>query len=311
MFLQGFQPTASLRKNSVIARVTRKPRKKRIVILGGGFGGVYAAINLQKLLATDRVAEICLVSHDNFFLFTPMLHEIAASDLEITNIVNPLRKLLHKVEVVVGDLEQIDLAAKRVLISHNSRNYPQQIGYDHLVIALGSVTNFYNLAGCTELALPMKSLSDAIRLRAQILRRLEEANSECSPGDRQSLLTFVVAGGGFAGVETVAALNDFVREALPFYPRLREKMLRVILVHSGPVILPELGEGLGRYTQKVLTQRGVEIRLNARVKAMTEESVSLLDAFQFQPAIWFGPREPHQVPSSLCSLVQKNEADYS
>ena len=116
MFLQGFQPTASLRKNSVIARVTRKPRKKRILILGGGFGGVYAAINLQKLLATDRVAEICLVSHDNFFLFTPMLHEIAASDLEITNIVNPLRKLLHKVEVVVGDLEQIDLAAKRVLI---------------------------------------------------------------------------------------------------------------------------------------------------------------------------------------------------
>jgi NADPH-dependent 2,4-dienoyl-CoA reductase/sulfur reductase-like enzyme len=148
MFLQGFQPTASLRKNSVIARVTRKPRKKRIVILGGGFGGVYAAINLQKLLAADRVAEICLVSHDNFFLFTPMLHEIAASDLEITNIVNPLRKLLHKVEVLVGDVDQIDLAAKRVLISHNSRNYPQQIGYDHLVIALGSVTNFYNLAGC-------------------------------------------------------------------------------------------------------------------------------------------------------------------
>ena len=84
----------------MIARVTRKPRKKRIVILGGGFGGVYAAINLQKLLAADRVAEICLVSHDNFFLFTPMLHEIAASDLEITNIVNPLRKLLHKVEVL-------------------------------------------------------------------------------------------------------------------------------------------------------------------------------------------------------------------
>ena len=301
MFLQGFQPTASLRKNSVIARVTRKPRKKRIVILGGGFGGVYAAINLQKLLAADRVAEICLVSHDNFFLFTPMLHEIAASDLEITNIVNPLRKLLHKVEVLVGDVDQIDLAAKRVLISYNSRNYPQQIGYDHLVIALGSVTNFYNLAGCTELALPMKSLSDAIRLRAQILRRLEEANSECSPGDRQSLLTFVVAGGGFAGVETVAALNDFMREALPFYPRLREKMLRVILVHSGPVILPELGEGLGRYTQKVLTQRGVEIRLNARVKAMTEEAVSLFDGVSIptRNLVWTAGTAPSPIVSLL------------
>ena len=104
-------------------------------------------------------------------------------------------------------------------------------------------------------------------------RRIPNVN----PADRQSLLTFVVAGGGFAGVETVAALNDFVREALPFYPRLRENMLRVMLVHSGPVILPELGEGLGRYAQKVLTQRGVEIRLNTRVKAMTEEAVSLLD----------------------------------
>ena len=121
----------------------------------------------------------------------------------------------------------------------------------------------------------MKSLPDAIQLRAQIIRHLEEANSECNPADRQSLLTFVVAGGGFAGVETVAALNDFVREALPFYPNLCEDMLRVMLVHSGPVILPELGESLGRYTQKVLARRGVEIRLNTRVKSMTENNVFL------------------------------------
>ena len=118
----------------------------------------------------------------------------------------------------------------------------------------------------------MKSLSDAIRLRAQILRHLEEANSECNPIDRQSLLTFVVAGGGFAGVETVAALNDFVREALPFYPNLCDDMLRVMLVHSGSVILPELGQSLGRYTQKVLARRGVEIRFNTRVKSMTERN---------------------------------------
>src|SRR5207253_9137507 len=109
----GFSTTShrqlSYRKNSMIARVTRTPRKKRIVILGGGFGGVYAAMHLEKLLARERAVEICLVSRDNFFLFTPMLHEIAASDLEITNIVNPLRKLLRKVEVLVGDVNQIDL----------------------------------------------------------------------------------------------------------------------------------------------------------------------------------------------------------
>src|SRR5207302_2061125 len=119
------------------------------------------------------------------------------------------------------------------------------------------------------------SLPDAIRLRAQILRHLEEANSGCNPTDRKSLLTFVVAGGGFAGVETVAALNDFVREALPFYPNLCEDMLRVMLVHSGSVILPELGESLGWYTQEVLARRGVEVRLNSRVKSMTEDNVSL------------------------------------
>ena len=291
----------------MITRVTRRPRKRRIVILGGGFGGVYAAINLEKLLAVDRVAEICLVSHDNFFLFTPMLHEIAASDLEITNIVNPLRKLLRKVEVLVGEVHQIDLAAKQVLISRDSRNYPQQIGYDHLVIALGSVTNFYNLAALTELAVPMKSLSDAIRLRAQILRHLEEANSESNPAERQSLLTFVVAGGGFAGVETVAALNDFVREALPFYPSLRQEMLRVILVHSGPVILPELGEGLGRYTQKVLTQRGVDIRLNTRVKGITEENVFLIDGVSIptRNLVWTAGTAPSPIISSLpCAKEQ-------
>ncbi len=259
----------------MIYPVIDKPRKKRIVILGGGFGGVYAAIHLEKLLARVDAVEICLISHDNFFLFTPMLHEIAASDLEITNIVNPLRKLLRKVEVLVGDVNEIDLPNKRVLISRGYRNHSQEIDYDHLVIALGSITNFYDIPGLADLAVPMKSLRDAIQLRAQILRHLEEANFECNPAERQSLLTFVVAGGGFAGVETVAALHDFVRDALPFYPNLSESMLRVVLVHSGPVILPELGESLGRHTQKVLEGRGVEIQLNTRVKSMTENKVFL------------------------------------
>ena len=285
----------------MIARVTRKPRKKRIVILGGGFGGVYAAMQLEKLLARENAVEVCLVSRDNFFLFTPMLHEIAASDLEITNIVNPLRKLLRQIEVIVGDVRQIDLPAKRVLISCDPHDYPQQIGYDHLVLALGSVTNFHNLPGSAEFALPMKSVSDAIRLRAQVLRHMEEANSQCNLSDRESLLTFVVAGGGFAGVETVAALNDFVREALPFYPSVREEMLRVILVHSGPVILPELGEALGRYTQKVLTGRGVDIRLNTRVKGVTEENVSLVDGSSIptRNLVWTAGTAPSPLIFSL------------
>src|ERR1700726_2605815 len=285
----------------MINPVPDKPRQKRIVILGGGFGGVYGAIHLEKLLARQSAVEICLVSHDNFFLFTPMLHEIAASDLEITNIVNPLRKLLRKAEVLVGDVNQIDLPKRRVLISCGYCNPPPQIGYDHLVIALGSVTNFYDIPGLADLAIPMKSLRDAIQLRAQIIRHLEEANSECNLTDRQSLLTFVVAGGGFAGVETVAALNDFVREALPFYPNLCEDMLRVMLVHSGPAILPELGESLGRYAEEVLARRGVEIRLKNRVKSVTEGKVFLADGVSIpsHTLVWTAGTVPSPIISSL------------
>src|SRR5204863_1355213 len=212
-----------------------------------------------------------------------------------------LRKLLRKVEVIVGDVRQIDLPAKRVLISRDPHDCPQQIGYDHLVLALGSVTNFHNLPGSAEFALPMKSLSDAIRLRAQVLRHMEEANSQCNLSDRQSLLTFVVAGGGFAGVETVAALNDFVREALLFYPSLREEMLRVILVHSGSVILPELGEDLGRYTQRVLAERGVEIRVNARVKTVTQENLSLVDGVSIptRNLVWTAGTAPSPIIATL------------
>jgi NADH:ubiquinone reductase (H+-translocating) len=296
---------------------TSRSAQKRIVILGGGFGGVYAALHLEKLLAHRPEVEICLVSRDNFFLFTPMLHEIAASDLEITNIVNPLRKLLRRVKVFVGEVERIDLPNKRVVVSHGHRdndNHSHNLKYDHLVLALGSITNFFNLPGLAESALSMKSLPDAIGLRARIIHNLEEANAECSLGDRQSLLTFVVAGGGFAGVETVAALNDFVREALPFYPNLHERMLRVVLVHPGPVILPELGEGLGHYAQKVLAQRGVEIRLNTRVTSMTENEVFLKvgPPIPSNTLIWTAGTMPNPLLSSLpcqkeCGRVQVNE----
>src|SRR5712692_6097274 len=148
----------------MIVQVTRRLRKKRIVILGGGFGGVYAAMHLEKLLTRQSAVEISLISRDNFFLFTPMLHEIAASDLEITNIVNPLRKLLRRVEVIVGDVDRIDLPNQSVLISHGHHDHSHKLPYDHLVLALGSITNFFDLPGLSEHAFPMKSLSDAVQL---------------------------------------------------------------------------------------------------------------------------------------------------
>src|SRR3712207_1709136 len=238
--------------------------KKRILILGGGFGGVYAALKLDKTIARDPDVEVTLVNRENFFLFTPMLHEIAASDLDLTNIVNPIRKMLRHVSFFIGDVENIDVAGKRVTVSHGVDRHTHALEYDHLVLGLGSVTNFFGLPGLEERALTMKSLSDAIRLRNRLIAHLEQADTECAAADREPLLTFVVAGGGFAGVETIASINDFLHDALPYYPSLKPEMLRVVLVHPGEYILPELGEKLGRYADRKLRERGVEIRSEER-----------------------------------------------
>ncbi len=134
-----------------------KTGKKRVLILGGGFGGVYAALRLEKLLAAALArheVEICLVSRDNFFLFTPMLHEIAASDLEITNIVNPLRKLLRRVEVIVGDVDEIDLPNQSVLMSHGDHDHTHELSYDHLVLALDRSRTFLTFQACPNTRCP-------------------------------------------------------------------------------------------------------------------------------------------------------------
>ena len=288
-----------------------KPPKKRILILGGGFGGVYAALRLQKLLRaqlTKREVDVTLVSRDNFLLFTPMLHEVAASDLEITNIVSPLRKLLRRTQVVIGRATRIDLAEQTVSIERGQKNQSDTLRYDHLVLALGSHTNYFNLPGLEEFSLAMKTLPDAVQLRAQIIQHLEDANSECILNDRRSLLTFVVAGGGFAGVETVASINDFVREALKFYPNLKEEMLHVVLVHPGAVILPELGEELGRYAQTVLRRQGVEILLNTRVTGMSARQVSLAGAEPLPAStlVWTAGTIPNLLLADLPCAKERN-----
>jgi NADH dehydrogenase len=275
-------------------------KRIRILILGGGFGGLYAALELEKTLARDPDVEVTLVNRENFFLFTPMLHEVAASDLDLTNIVNPIRKMLQRVHFFAGDVESIDLLRRRVSVSHGLEHHHHQLEYDHLVLALGSITNFYQLPGLQERALTMKSLGDAIELRNRLIANLEEADSECC-GDVRSLVTFLVAGGGFAGVETVAAINDFVRQALRFYPRLTEDLLRVVLVHPGPAILPELGEKLGVYAGSKLAERKVEIRLNTKVEGVSERGVELSDGSKIatKTIIWTAGTSPNPLLALL------------
>jgi NADH dehydrogenase len=276
-------------------------KKTRILILGGGFAGLHAAIHLDGTLARDPDVEITLVNRDNFFLFTPMLHEVAASDLDLTNIVNPIRKLLKRINFFAGEVEAIDLEQKIVTVSHGFDHHHHELPYDHVVIGLGSITNYFNLPGLEQRALTMKSLGDAIHLRNRLIANLEEADTECSAAVRGPLLTFVVAGGGFAGVETIAGINDFVREAVRFYPNLRKDMLRVVLVHPGMVILPELGEKLGRYTEKKLAERGIEILVNTRVTGVTEDGVQLStgERIETKTLIWTAGTSPNPVLESL------------
>ena len=276
-------------------------RRTRILILGGGFAGLYAAIELEKGLARDPGVEVTLVNRENFFLFTPMLHEVAASDLDITHIVNPVRKLLRRVKFFDGVVDYVDLPNRRVGVSHGRERHGHELEYDHLVLALGSVTNFYNLPGLEECALTMKTLGDAVTLRNRLISNLEEADFECCPRVREPLLNFVVAGGGFAGVETVAGVNDFLREAVRFYPHLRKEMLRVVLVHPGEVILPELGERLGRYAQKKLAERGVEIRTGTKVEAVTGREVTLSDGERVvtNTVVWTAGTSPNPLLETL------------
>jgi len=275
--------------------------KKHILILGGGFGGIYAARRLDKALGRDPKIEITLVNRDNFFLFTPMLHEVAAGDLEITDIVSPIRELVRYVNFFCGEAESIDLDSKRVTVSHGYVRHSHELSYDYLIIALGSTTNFFKLPGVQENAITMKSLGDAIHLRNRLVSHLEEANTECAAKDREGLLTFVVAGGGFAGIETIASVNDLVRDSLRFYKQIDPKMVRVVVVHPGETILPELGPELGAYAQTKLAARGVEIRTKCRVTHADQDSVTLSDGtmIRTRTLIWTAGVLPHMILSTL------------
>lgn len=285
-----------------MASDSNKPR--RILILGSGFGGLYAALHLEKKLRRYSDVELTLVNRENFFLFTPMLHEVAAGDLDLTHIVNPVRKLLRRTHFFNGDIKRIDLKERRVIVAHADDHHDHELSYDYLVLALGSVTNFYNLPGLAENALTMKSLSDAIRLRSRLIKNLEEADFECACEDRSRLLTVVVAGGGFAGVETIASVNDFVREAIEFYPKLTEGELRIVLIEATDVILPELGPQLGAYARKKLARRGVQFLMNTAVKSVSNGEVNLSDGTSLKTnmLVWTAGVSPNPLLDMLnCS----------
>lgn len=245
-------------------------KKARIVIVGGGFAGVYTAMELERQLRDGQDFEIVLVSDENYFVFQPMLPEVISGTIGLTDVVSPLRRLLPKTDVHVRAIEKIDLERRAISLAPGFLPHAHVIEFDHLVLALGTVTDFRGMRGLPEHAFPFKDLQDALRLRQHLIHALEEAAIERDDMElRQQLLTFVVAGGGFSGVEVVAELNDFVRSVARNYRGLDPAEIRVVLLHAQDRILPEMEQKLALFAQKILSQRGVELRLGTLLEAAT------------------------------------------
>jgi NADH dehydrogenase len=275
--------------------------KTKIVIAGGGFAGLSAAMYLDKTLARRAEAEVTLISRENFILFTPMLHEVASGDLYPGDIVNPLRRILRHVKVVEADVQAVDLNLRRVHCVGGVADHELEFEFDHLLLTLGSETNFFNMDGVRDWAVTMKNLADASLLRNRMVALLEEAVFQTDDEARRELLTFVTAGGGFSGTETTGAVNDFVRETVRYYPQLSEQLIRVVVVHPGNFLLPELGEELGRYAERKLRQRKVEVIKGTRVASYDGVVVTLSDGTSIpaRTLIWTAGVKPSPVIAPL------------
>jgi NADH:quinone reductase (non-electrogenic) len=279
----------------------------RIVIAGGGFAGLYAAMHFDKRLARRADVEVTLISHENFILFTPMLHEVAAGDLYPGDIINPLRRILRHVKVVEAEVCTVDLTGRIVGCRGGIAERELNFEFDHLLLTLGSETNFFNMDGVRDWSVTMKSLTDAALLRNRMVALLEEASLQSDEAARRQLLTFVIAGGGFSGAETTGAVNDFVRENVRYYPQLREELIRVVVVHPGNFILPELGEELGHYAERKLRERKVEVIKGPRVANYDGVTVTLSDGTSIPAAtlIWTAGVKPSPVIAQLpCEKVR-------
>ena len=269
---------------------------KNVVIVGGGFAGVAVAQRFEHRAEHNSNLNVTLVSPSNFLLFTPMLAEVAGSSLEPQHISAPIRAAVPRTRFVRSRVTGIDVEARTVQLSEGGGDAgPTALPYDHLVLALGSVPNYRDLPGLQEYSFPLKTLDDATRLRNHVITMMELADHEPDIEERQRMLTFVVAGGGFAGTEMIAEMFDLAFSALRYYPKVPIGELRFVLVHSGDRILPEIGPELADYSLNKLRERGIEFMLGARVSGATATSMQLNDGSEIQTRtlVWTAGNQPN------------------
>ncbi|NCU19530.1 cyclic nucleotide-binding domain-containing protein [Candidatus Falkowbacteria bacterium] len=250
-----------------IAAIGRIVLATRIVILGGGFGGMYAARALQRRLGT--VARIELINAENYFVFQPLLPEVGAGSITPANAVSPLRFLLRDVFVRKAVVDSVDFDKRIVTVFQGVQRRPTEVPYDHLVIALGQTVDLSRMPGLEDHALKMKTLEDARRLRAHVIEQLEHAQITQLPEVKRSALTFCVVGGGFSGIETVGEMKELIDRSLKFYPDIDPAEVRVMVVEYANRILAEMPERLARYATDTLARHGIALKLGTGVASAT------------------------------------------
>jgi NADH dehydrogenase len=282
----------------------------RVVILGGGFGGVSAAQRLERLTAKDERFDVTLVSQSNYLLFTPMLAEVASSALQARHISSPIRAACPHTRFMRAAVQEIDTKAMIVRVLPGVNLPSESLAYDQLVLALGSVPDHHELEGMEAHSFSLKTLEDATQLRNHVLTLLERADVEPDPIELERQLTFVVVGGGFAGAEVIAELFDLVHGILHYYPNIEFENLRFVLVHSRERILPELNERLAEYSLRKLRDRGIEFMLETYVAEAAADEVMLEGGARIptRTIVWTAGNRPNLLLQTIPSEKDRRGA---
>ncbi|MGB8275792.1 MAG: FAD-dependent oxidoreductase [Alphaproteobacteria bacterium] len=249
--------------------------RKRVVVLGAGFAGMFTAKHLRRQSGAD--VEVELINETNYFVFQPLLPEVASGTISSSDAVSPLRILLPGVKIRLATVRAVNFRRNSLQVTDSTRRILTELEYDHLVLALGQTVDLSRFPGLAEHAFTMKTLADAYRLRNHVINCLEHADVTDDPAFKRRLLTFVVVGAGFSGVETVGEIKDLIDRSLKFYPRIARDEIRVVLVEYAGRILPELPIELASYTEDKLKRRGIELWLNTALKAASINSVEMAD----------------------------------
>ncbi|MDF1862956.1 MAG: FAD-dependent oxidoreductase [Verrucomicrobiales bacterium] len=275
-----------------------------IAILGGGFAGVYCGQKLRKLIRAANIdpRRVAIVSEQNYMVFQPMLAEVAGASIQPRHVINPIRRLCRGLRVYRGTVKGVDLKTKEVRVDTGDFSAGVVLQYEHLVLSLGAEIDLSRVPGMPEHALVMQNIGDAMILRATVIKRIEEANAEYREEVRRRLLTFVVVGGGYSGVETAGEILDLLHETAKFYANVPREEIKVVLVHSRERILHTLSDSLGDYAGAKLADRGLELCLKERVKAVTATKVYLQSGMEIQTATVISTvgNAPNRVIRQLC-----------